>query len=419
MLSKFRKNVEDIPLERRNTRLEKRTSLPTDWINPICMLVLMISGTFFIYSAQLSYSDQGDWKKQIFWIFMGMSAYAIVSWVRYRIYMQLSPWLYLISLLILSITLTPLGVERFGARRWLDLGFMYFQPTEIAKIGTLMLLATILSQAKLENFSESKIDLLKVAIVLALPILIIFLQPDLGSSLVFPPMLLGLLYISKLSKRFFAVVLIGGLLGLSTIGIDVYLYKSFMVKNDLSFHSQRGQYEKRSWLPLKDYQRNRILGMVAPRLVDPSGTDIAWNRDQSLIAVASGGITGKGWANGPQSQLGYLPSSVAHNDFIFAVIAEEKGLLGSLFILGTFSILLANTLRIAGQAQDSFGMLLTLGVFIIFLVHILVNIGMTMGMMPITGLPLPFLSYGGSFLVSCCILQGLVQSVARYRKDFR
>ena len=419
MLSKLTRNLDDIPLERRHTRLEKKKDFPIDWINPLCMLALMVFGTFFIYSAQLSYTDYGDWKKQIFWIFMGSIVYVMVGWVRYRVYMQLAPWLYLLSLIILSITLTPLGIERFGAKRWLDLGFMYFQPTEIAKIGTLLLLATILSQAKLENFKESRLDLIKVAIVLALPILIIFLQPDLGSALVFPPMLLGLLYISKLSKRFFLVVLSVGLLGLSIVSLDIYLYKSFMEKNELSFHNQKGEYEKRSWLPLRDYQRNRILGMVAPRLVDPSGTDIAWNRDQSLIAVASGGLTGKGWAQGPQSQLGYLPQSVAHNDFIFSVIAEEKGLLGSLFILGTFSILLANTLRIATLAQDSFGMLLSIGVFIIFLVHILVNIGMTIGMMPITGLPLPFLSYGGSFLVSCCILQGLVQSVSRYRKEFR
>jgi rod shape determining protein RodA len=169
-------------------------------------------------------------------------------------------------------------------------------------------------------------------------------------------------------------------------------------------------------LPLRDYQRNRILSFVAPDQIEPMG--IGWNLRQSLISVGSGGLIGKGWTEGTQAKLGYLPRGVAHNDFIFSVLAEEKGFLGSVTVLGLFGLILGNGIRIAGMARDRFGMLLALGVTVIFAVHVFVNIAMTIGMIPITGLPLPFLSYGGSFLLSCCILQGLVQSVYRFRKDF-
>jgi len=153
-------------------------------------------------------------------------------------------------------------------------------------------------------------------------------------------------------------------------------------------------------------------------VVDPSGTGASWNANQAKISAATGGATGKGLFQGTQAQLGYLPQAVAHNDFIFSVIAEETGFLGSAFVVGLFCLMVANGIRIAGLARDRFGMQLAIGVSVLFLVHFFINIGMTIGITPITGLPLPFLSYGGSFVLSCFILQGLVQSVYRYRKDF-
>ncbi len=169
---------------------------------------------------------------------------------------------------------------------------------------------------------------------------------------------------------------------------------------------------------MKDYQRNRLLSFVAPEVIDPQGIGVSWNYRQSLISVGSGGLAGKGWLEGTQAKLGYLPQTVAHNDFIFSVLAEEKGFLGSLLILSLFTVIVGNGIRIAGLARDRFGMLLATGVSVLFLVHIFVNIGMTIGLMPITGLPLPFLSYGGSFILSCCILQGFLQSIYRYRRKF-
>jgi rod shape determining protein RodA len=246
---------------------------------------------------------------------------------------------------------------------------------------------------------------------------LVLAQPDLGSSLVLIPMVLGLLYVSNLSMRFFTTVFLTCVFMVGIIMVDVYRYYNFLETNNFTPTSNLGAYEEHSYLPyLRDYQRNRILTFMMPDKVDPKGS--GWNLNQSLISVGSGGITGKGWTEGTQAKLGYLPRSVAHNDFIFSVLAEEKGFLGSITVLSLAGILLLNGVRIASKARDRFGMLLAVGVTIIFTIHTFINIGMTIGLMPITGLPLPFLSYGGSFLLSCCILQGIVQSVYRHRKAF-
>jgi rod shape determining protein RodA len=229
-------------------------------------------------------------------------------------------------------------------------------------------------------------------------------------------MVFSMLYVSRLSTRFFVGALGAFLLLTSIVAWDSYRYVKFMEENSYSFVSDRGKYQVHSWLPLRDYQRNRIVSFTAPDKIDPMG--ISWNQRQSLISVGSGGLTGKGWTEGTQAQLGYLPRAVAHNDFIFSVIAEEKGFLGSLTVLSLFGIMMLNGIRIAGLARDRFGTLLALGVTVLFAVHVFVNIAMTIGLVPITGIPLPFISYGGSFVLSCCMLQGLVQSVYRFRKDF-
>ena len=159
--------------------------------------------------------------------------------------------------------------------------------------------------------------------------------------------------------------------------------------------------EYKSLLPIHNYQRDRILTFVAPEVVDPEGTGASWNAKQAMISAATGGATGKGLLKGTQAQLGYLPQAVAHNDFIFSVVAEETGFLGSAFVVGLFCLMVANGIRIAGLSKDRFGMQLAVGVSVLFLVHFFINIGMTIGITPITGLPLPFLSYGGSFVLSC------------------
>ncbi len=389
----------------------------TDWIQPVCMAVLCVMGVFFIYSAQV-YSGQTQWIRQMVWIVLGTGVYMAVSWLDYKILLEKAHLIYFGSVVLLLLLWTPLGEVRFDSRRWLDLGLASFQPSEAAKIGVLVMVSSLLARSEVGSVRESVSVLLKVGAVVGVPILLIFWQPDLGSALVIPPMVFSLLYVSKLSKRFFTAVFAVFLLLSAVLAGDLYRYLHFLQENQLSAYDNRGEYERHSWIPLRDYQRNRILTQFVPEAIDPKGIGVSWNQRQSLLSVGSGGLIGKGWSEGTQAKLGYLPQSVAHNDFIFAVLAEEKGYLGSMAVVFLFALIVFNGVRIAGVARDRFGMLLSIGVSVIFIVHIYINIGMTINLMPITGLPLPFLSYGGSFILSCCLLQGLVQSVYRYRREF-
>jgi rod shape determining protein RodA len=386
-----------------------------DWISPLAILILGTIGVFFIYSAQLA-TGRGQWLQQIVWLVVGAVLYCGIALVDYKFWLKYAHWAYLLCLVPLLLLLTPLGVTRLGATRWIDLGPISLQPSEIAKLGILIMSASVLARSEIGTVSESLAVLGKLALAAGLPILFILLQPDLGSALVIPPMAFALLYVSNLSQRFFLAALAAFLFLVGIVALDTYRYLRFLEVNNLSPTTDKGAYEPHRLLPLHDYQRNRLLAFVAPERIDPMG--ISWNLRQSLISVGSGGFAGKGWAAGTQARLGYLPRAVAHNDFIFSVIAEEKGFLGSISVLGLFGVVLWNGIRIAGLARDRFGTLLAIGVTVLLAVHVFVNIAMTLGLVPITGIPLPFISYGGSFVLSCCVLQGLVQSVYRFRKEF-
>lgn len=381
------------------------------------MLLLSIIGVAFIYSAH-AYSESSFWIRQIVWLVLGGGIYVVISRIDYSFYLSNALWFYLAAVFLLLLIYTPLGMEREGARRWLDLKILAYQPAEAAKVCTLIMMASILARSELGTIRQSAWVLVKIFIVAIIPLILIFPQPDLGSCLIIPPMMLTLLYISKLSQRFFAGVFVLFLVGTSIVGYDLFQYAQFLNNQNLTAHEARGQFQQQSPLPLRDYQRERIMTFVAPEVVDPRGTGSAWNSNQAQQAVGTGGFAGKGFSQGLQARLGYLPRSVAHNDFIFAVLAEESGFLGGILVIGLFSVLLANGVRIAGVARDRFGTLLAVGVTVIFLIHVFINVGMTIGLTPITGLPLPFLSYGGSFILSCCILQGILQSVHRHRRRF-
>ena len=403
-----------------------------DVITPLALLGLSVFGVAFIYSAQFSalHGSAGasllrqEWFKQIVYLALGIGVYIAVSLIDYRFWLSVSHWIYAACMVPLVIVLIP-GVggtvaEKWGASRWIPLGPLgTYQPSETAKIAVLLITASILIHAKIGGIRQSLGTLGKLALAVGAPMYLIHKPPDLKSLIVMPPMVFAMLYVSKLSTRFFLGALAAFLFLVSIVTWDMWRYTSYMKEHNLAFNrANMGKYEPHSWLPLHDYQRNRILAFAQPQIIDPAGTGAGWNLRQSLISIGSGGLFGKGWTEGTQAQLGYLPPAVAHNDFIFAVIAEEKGFLGSLTVLGLFGIVLFNGIRIAGSARDRFGTLLALGVTVLFLVHVFVNIAMTIGLVPITGIPLPFISYGGSFLLSCCLLQGLVQSVWRFRKDF-
>ncbi len=390
-----------------------------DRITPACMVVLSLFGVFFIYSAQLA-RDGTQWRTQIGFLVLGAALYLATSLLDYRIWLRYAHWVYVVGVVMLLLVLIPgIGTTHgMGARRWLGvpgLSWTAFQPSEFAKVAVLFITASILTGSKLGTVADSLQVLVKLALAVGLPMLLIFGEPDLGSALVIAPMVFAMLFVSNLSMRFFAGALGVFALLVGIVAIDVIRYSNYMDDNHLSYTKDKGEYQSHSWLPLRDYQRNRLLYFAMPDKVDPNG--IGWNSRQSLISVGSGGFTGKGWTEGTQAKLGYLPSAVAHSDFIFSVIAEEKGFLGSITVVGLFGVVLWNGLRIAGLARDRFGALLALGVTVLMAVHVFVNIAMTIGLVPVKGIPLPFISYGGTFVLSCCLLQGLVQSVYRFRRD--
>jgi rod shape determining protein RodA len=386
-----------------------------DRITPACIVALSLFGVFFIYSAQMARGGS-QWQQQIVYLVLGSILYLATALMDYRIWLRYAHWVYVFGLVLLLLVLIPgIGTTHgMGARRWLDIG-VAFQPSEFAKVAVLFVTASILTGSKLGTVEDSLQVLVKLALAVGLPMLLIIAEPDLGSALVIAPMVFAMLFISNLSMRFFAGALGAFALLLGIVAIDVIRYANFMDDNKLSYTRDRGAYEKHSWLPLKDYQRNRVLAFALPDKVDPTG--IGWNSRQSLISVGSGGLTGKGWTEGTQANLGYLPPAVAHNDFIFSVIAEERGFLGSITVVGLFGVVLWNGLRIAGLARDRFGAFLALGVTVLMAMHVFVNIAMTIGLVPVKGIPLPFISHGGTFVLSCCLLQGLVQSVYRFRRD--
>lgn len=386
---------------------------------PIIISILIAISLAFISSASGGVAGGTQfWQKQLIWAGVGFALYFTISRLHYRIFLEFAHWIYYISLAGLMLLWVPgIGTagSSWGASRWLDFGPIQFQPAELAKLGTLLMACSILARSEVGSLKKSVIALLKLSCAVLIPFVLIFAQPDLGSAMVLPPMALCLLYVSNLTINFFRTVALVALGLVALLSLDLVRYVDYVQKNNYSFVDKESRGNYQGLLPLKDYQRNRILAFVVPGLVDPSGTGVSWNQKQSLITVGSGGLIGKGWREGTQARLGYLPQTVAHNDFIFSVIAEETGFLGATGILALFAILIAKTLLIAAKAADRFGRLLAVGVCAIFMTHIFVNIAMTIGLMPIKGIPLPFVSYGGSFLLSAFVLMGMVTSVDRFR----
>jgi len=333
---------------------------------PLALLGLSLFGVFFIYSAQLSAHEtvlvHQFWFKQVAFLGLGAGLYVMVSLIDYRFWLSVAHWIYFAALipLVLVLLLLNASKDRWGSQRWINLGFFQYQPSETVKIAVLLIVTSILIRYPIGTMKQSLGVLGKLALAVGIPMLLILVQPDLKSAIVLPPMVFSMLYVSKLSSRFFAGALGAFLLIVGVVGLDTWRYAAYMKSNGYTYEKENwGKYEPHSWLPyLHDYQRNRVLAFVSPETIDPKGTGASWNLRQSLISVGSGGLTGKGWAHGTQAQLGYLPPAVAHNDFIFSVIAEEKGFLGSITVLGLFGIVLFNGIRIAGLARDRLGTLL-------------------------------------------------------------
>ena len=380
---------------------------------------LMVLGTLFVYSARMASETNTvwyaqSWFRQVVWYVLGIGAAAGACVVDYRTLARWAFVIYWVSILPLIAVLIPhIGTTHgWGAMRWIDLGFFQFQPSEFAK------LAFILAQA---HFLSRPVDELRAPLTFAkslglmlLPFVLIMKEPDLGSALVLLPTGLMMLYAAGAPRRFL-FQLLGGVALLGAL---------FLV--DVLFAPPNWQVFK-----LEDYQRRRLWVYFNRDYAPSSGVlkaererlrkqqfDDSHNVRQALISVGSGGLTGKGWRQGTQNALGYLPRAVAHNDFIFSVIAEEKGFVGSVLVLTLYGTVLFTGIRIAGQARDRLGRLVAVGVVTLLFSHVFINIGMNIRLMPVTGVPLPLLSYGGSSVLGSLIAMGLLQNVYIYRKAY-
>lgn len=285
--------------------------------------------------------------------------------------------------------------EQKGAHRWYDLGFMDFQPSELAKVVMIVCFASFLSR-KEEEMDRWRNFFLSVAIM-GLPMVLILIEPDLGTSLVFIAIFFAMLWVGGFPvKRMLILLLI-------VVALIAFIFGVLYVATDGWQHIPE---ELPIPLPLEPYQFTRLIIFMNPDM-DPLNS--GYHMIQSMVAIGSGGLWGKGFGNGSQVQGNFLPEH--HTDFIFSAIGEEFGLVGCLVILGLYLLLLSRALRIAIRAKDSLGTLIVTGVVTMFTFQILVNVGMTIGIMPVTGLPLPLLSYGGSSMMVNTMALGLIFSI--------
>ncbi len=347
----------------------------------LIMLVLCAYGLFIISSATqgLPIEDPSTYvRKQAVWMVLGFVALLLVVSIDYINYYRWSPYLYLANLFFLILVIF-IGKEAGGASRWIDLIIFDFQPSEFAKIIVIISLARLLVNYKdrLEEFS----GVLLISCYVAPPILLIFLQPDLGTALVFIIIFFGMLYMAGVPAKYLGLIAGSGIIAFPFL-----------------------------WSQLQDYQKMRLIVFINPEL-DPLG--FGYQLTQSVIAIGSGGLSGKGIYEGTQARLQFLPAQ--HTDFIFSVLGEEMGFLGALALLFLYFLLIYRILKIGSFSKDSFGALICTGVATLITFQVLVNIGMALSIMPVTGLPLPFMSYGGNSIIMNIVCIALVLNVGMRR----
>jgi rod shape determining protein RodA len=381
--------------------------------------LLMMVGAAFVFSATRSvestrlvaWFDQ-VWVRQLIWYAVGSGVAVGICLIEYH---TLARWSYLAYwgtiLLLLALLIPGVGVTRFGATRWIDLKFFLVQPSEFAKVSFILAFANYLSRPADEL--KNLLTFGKALGMMALPFVLIMKEPDLGSAIVLIPTGLVMMFVAGVPRQ----------LLVRLVGAGMLLATLFLV--DVLFAPP-------GWwtIKLEDYQRHRLLVFFGRDFAAPNASPAeraaaqrlqeqrSHQVRQALIAVGSGGLLGKGWCEGNQTALGFLPSAAAHNDFVFSVIAEEKGFVGSLGVLTLYTVLLFTGLRTAGQARDRLGKLVAAGVVTLLFSHVFINIGMNIRLMPVTGIPLPLLSYGGSSVLSSLIAIGLLQNIHIYRKGY-
>ena len=391
----------------------------------LVVLLLVGFGLLMVYSAgqtDVPTVARNAWIRQLAWIGLAIVGAAIVFRVNFRLLEWAAPILYAVGLVLLVATLfigTGTGTAA-GSKSWLAIaGHKVGQPVELAKLGTILLLARYLSS--LRDPPHTLRTLLVPVLIAGVPLLLVMGQPDLGSAIVFVGILFAMLFWAGVSPRLLLLLAspaVSLLLAADTrwwgawmllLFILLVLWRSYVVEGVLIYlvNSAMGVVAIVIWNGLKDYQRQRLLTYLNPES-DP--VHAGYQAIQSKVAIGSGGLFGNGFLNGPQKRLAFLPEQ--YTDFIFAVVGEELGFLGVLTALGLFFLLFAVLLRIARRATDPFSSLVVFGVLGLFFTHLFENVGMTVNIMPITGIPLPFFSYGGSFILATGLAIGLALRVA-------
>ncbi len=352
------------------------TRLHLDWPLTVGLVLLSIVGLFILYSA--SGQDMASIERQGIRLGLAFAVMIAVAQINPYQIQRWAPWIFGLGVILL-IAVLIFGVIGKGAQRWLDFGFFRFQPSELMKIAVPMMVAWYVADRPLPPKSKRAFGALLLILV---PTFLISRQPDLGTSLLIASAGLWVLFLSGIRKR-----VIGGAILLA-----------------LAFAPAL-------WMTMHDYQRSRVLMFLNPQN-DPLGA--GYHIIQSKIAIGSGGIYGKGWLNGSQSQLEFLPER--STDFIFAVFSEEFGLLGIFLLLMLYLFIIVRGLYIATQAQTSFNRLLAGSLILTFFVYIFVNIGMVTGLLPVVGVPLPLVSYGGTSMVTLMAAFGVLMSIHTHRR---
>ena len=355
-------------------RIDRRLLQNVDWVLLGATVALAILSVVTLSSLHVGRAGGTVAWRQLTWFGIGMVGLLVVASIDYRRMVRLAPALYVAGLVAL-VAVFALGRTVSGARRWIMLGPMSVQPSELFKFCFVLMIAWFLTSRWAQPVSKTTLAL--VAPLLVIPVVLILKQPDLGTALLLVPVVVALLVGAGMRLR-----LLGGL-GLAALSAMPL-----------------------AWFALKDYQRERILVFLDP-FRDPLGS--AYNVIQAKIAIGSGQLLGKGVAGATQSQLAFLPER--HTDFIFAVFAETWGFVGCLVLLTCYTVLLLRGFDIAATAREPVGRLVALGVTALFATQVLVNVGMVTGLLPVVGIPLPLMSYGGTSMLISLMALGLLLSV--------
>ncbi len=379
---------------------------------------LMFIGVAFVYSATMMSESAAAlpvydqlWFRQLVWYALGAGLATVLCLVDYR---AMSRWAFIVYwftiVMLIAVLIPGIGSVHLGARRWFDLKVFQLQPTEFAKLAFILAQAHFLSRPP----DELKLpgNFWKSIGLMMLPFVLILKEPDLGSALVLIPTGLSMMLVAG-TPRAYLMRLVGtvGLLGV-------------LLLVNVLFAPQHWR------IPIQEYQRQRLLVYFGTSFASSDASpeqraeakqledQKSYQVRQALIAVGDGGFWGRGWRQGKQTALQFLPPGAAHNDFIFSVIAEEKGFVGSLVVLTLYAVVLFTGIRIAGQARDRLGKMIAVGVVTLIFSHVFINIGMNIRIVPVTGIPLPLLSYGGSSVLGSLIALGMLQNVYMYRKVY-